>query len=46
MVIDLKVIPGELWGPADLSGAWALSVYETPKVIVIDENKNFVLTIS
>ena len=42
-VVDLKMVSGELLGPADLSGAQTLRIHETTKVVVVCEDEHLVL---
>lgn len=44
-VIDNEIIPKKLFGLADFSRAKAFDIKNTPKVIMIGEDKNFVFTI-
>ena len=43
-IIDPKVIPRELLGPANLVRAQAHYIYESTEVIAISQHKGFVLT--
>lgn len=45
IVIDLEVILRELLGPADLSRAQALGIYETAKIFMISENEDFIFAV-
>ena len=42
-VVDLKMVSGELLGPADLSGAQTLRIHEATKVVVVCEDEHLVL---
>ena len=42
-IVDLEMVLRELLGPADLSGAQALCIYETTEVIVVRKDKNLML---
>ena len=42
-IVDLKVVTRELLGPADLSGAQTLCVYQPAKVVVVGEYEHFML---
>ena len=42
-VVDLKMVSGELLGPADLSGAQTFCIHEATKVVVVCEDKHLVL---
>ena len=43
MIINPKMISGELLGPTDLSGAQALCIHESTEVIMVGKYQNFVL---
>ena len=43
MVVNLKIVLGELLGPTDLSGAQALYIYKATKVVIVCEDKHFLL---
>ena len=43
MVVNLKIVSGELLGPVDLSGAKILHIHKATKVVVVCENKYLVL---
>ena len=42
-VVDLKMVLGELLGPADLFGAQTLCIHEATKVVVVCEDEQLVL---
>ena len=42
-VVNLKMVSGKLFGPADLSGAQALRIYKAMKVVVVYEDEHFML---
>ena len=42
-IIDSKVITRELLGPTDLSGAQALRIHESTKVILVREDEDLML---
>ncbi len=41
-IIDVKMVPKELLGPANLSRVWTLGIYKLLKVVVVDEDKNLI----
>ena len=43
VIINLKVITRELFGPTDLSGAQALRIYELTEVIKVRKDENLML---
>ena len=42
-IIDPKMISGELLGPTDLFGAYALYIHKSTEVIIVGKHQNFVL---
>ena len=42
-IIDLKIITRELLDPIDLSGAQALCIHETTKIIMVRKDENLML---
>ena len=42
-VVNLKMVSGKLLGPIDLSGAQAFCIHEATKVVLVYENKYFML---
>ena len=42
-IVDSEVVTRELLGPADLSGAQTLRVYEPAEVVVVGEYKHLML---
>ena len=41
-IVNLKMVLGELLGPADLSGAQTLCIHEATKVVVVCEDEHLV----
>ena len=44
-IIDLEMVSSELLGPMDLSGAQALRINETAKIIGVREHDNLMLAV-
>ena len=42
-VVESKMVLGELLGPTNLSGAQTFCIYEATKVVIICEDKHFIL---
>ena len=42
-IVDSEMVSRELLGPADLSGAQALRIYETTEVIMVCKDENLML---
>ena len=45
VIVDLKMVLGELLSPTNLSRAQALCIHEAIKVVVVCEDKHFMLAI-
>lgn len=43
LIINIKMIPGELLGPLDLTYAEDLCIYEPIKVVVVGEDEDLVI---
>lgn len=44
VIVDLKIVPREFLGPADLSKAQAFYIHELTKIVMVGQYKDFVLT--